>query len=211
GLGAGSSVDLDMYLYDGAAVTSNILGFSNDPQFINSSPSGDPLELIDYSNTSGATKRVYLSVNHFAGTRSGIRMRLVIASDIKLIYPSGGTGGMTAYGHATLNDAISVGAIFFGDIDSNGAFPLDTNAVNAEDFSSKGGIGGGGVPYYFSTTGAPLPGAPVFRDAPDISAPDGGNTTFFGDTTHYEVNGVTYGSDQYQKFFGTSAAASNAA
>ena len=211
-LGPGSSVDLDMFLYDGTDLTmANVMAFSNDPQFANSTPSGDPLELIDFSNTSGSTQRVYLTVNHFAGTRSNVRLRLVMVSDTKLSFPSNGVGGMTTYGHAAVSEAITVGAVFFGDIDSGGLFPLDAASVNAEEFTSKGGIGGAGVPYYFDTAGAPLPGV-VLRDSPDIAGPDGGNTTFFGDSTsHFEANGVTYGSDDFPKFFGTSAAASNCA
>ncbi|HLX64760.1 MAG TPA: immunoglobulin domain-containing protein [Planctomycetota bacterium] len=212
-LGPGSSVDLDLFLYDGTNLaTANILGFSNDPQFVGGQPSGDPHEILDYSNTTGATQRVYLAVNNYAGTRNNVILRLVASSDLQLSFPSGGTGGMTAYGHAALSDAISVGAVFFGDIDSGGLFGPDTTNVNAEDFSSKGGIGANGVPYYFDTTGAAIANGPLLRDIPDIAAPDGGNTTFFGTFTQYkDSNGVIYGSDQYQKFFGTSASASNAA
>ncbi|MEI6232479.1 MAG: PKD domain-containing protein [Planctomycetota bacterium] len=218
GLGAGSSVDMDAYLYDGPnPATANILGFSADPQFVNNVASNDPHEIIDtYSNTTGVKQRVYLAVNLTAGSKTNLVFRTVIQSDFQLAFPSGGVSGMTAFGHTTLDEAISVGAIFYADIASGGKWAgvnndEDANAVNAENFSSKGGIGINGAPFYFDTAGAPLPGGPVKRSAPTIAAPDGGNTTFFGSDISLFFNNTTYDTDSAPNFFGTSAAAPNAA
>lgn len=221
-LGAGSSVDLDEYLYDSSDLaTAHILSFSVDQQFFQGNASGNPVEVIEnYSNTSGADKTVYLALNLVAGSSANLRMRVVFLSDRQLSFPLGGVSAMTAFGHTTLNEAVAVGAVFYGDIDSGGKWAgvnndEDPNAVNAEPNSSKGGIGSSGAPFYFDTTGNPLPNAPQFRDAPAIAAPDGVNTTFYGagDNTDvsFTINGTIYDSDSLPNFFGTSASVANAA
>src|SRR6201999_822174 len=68
----------------------------------------------------------------------------------------------------------------------------------AESYSSAGG-----VPILFDTNGVRL-ASPEIRDKTEITAPDGGNTTFFGSDTVRDA-------DTYPNFFGTSAAAPHAA
>ncbi len=86
------------------------------------------------------------------------------------------------------------------------------NPVRSEPFSSSG-------PAYirFNSLGNPLV-APQLRQKPDISAPDGGNTSFFGgvmNTTNPPFPGQpstpTNLSQNLPSFFGTSSAAPNAA
>ncbi len=217
GLGAGSTVDLDLLLFFDTSDPTAYIASSADPQGSPGAPSGDPIEIIDpvmYTNNTGATQRVYLAINSPNGNVAATQFRVVIQSDLQLSFPSGGAGQMTAFGHTTLPETIAVGAIFFPDIDSGGKVinpGEDPNAVNAELFSSKGGIvsTGGGVPFYFDTTGNPLPNAPQLRDAPAIAAPDGCSTTFFGNPYTATVGTTTY--NLQFSFSGTSAAASNAA
>ena len=217
-LGAGSSVDLDVYLYDGTNLTTaNTIAFSSDPQFTNGLPQGDPHEIIDnYTNTTGVAQTLYLAVNLAAGSSNNLTFRVVLESDLRLSFPNGGVNGMTAFGHTAMNENISVGAIFYGDIDSKGkwagdAGDEDPNAINAESFSSKGGIGTSGIPYYFDTAGNVLAGAPQRRNAPSIAAPDRVNTTFFGTPLSVMIGNTVYDGDAFPNFQGTSAAASNAA
>jgi subtilisin family serine protease len=72
--------------------------------------------------------------------------------------------------------------------------------VDVESFSSLGGD----LPFYFDDSGNPLAGAPVTRFKPQIAAPDGTNTSFFG-------TDIGYDADTDPNFFGTSAAAPHAA
>ncbi|MEO1180217.1 MAG: S8 family serine peptidase, partial [Cyanobacteria bacterium J06636_28] len=67
-----------------------------------------------------------------------------------------------------------------------------------EDFSAVGGTA-----ILFDSEGNRL-AEPDIRQKPDIVAPDGGNTTFFG-------RDIAIDTDQFPNFFGTSAAAPNAA
>ena len=220
-LGAGASVDLDLYIYDGPSVNSNLLLSSTDPQFIDGAPSGDPFEYIDstqvdtYVNNASTTLHAYVAVNNFAGSVDNVVFRLIFDTPVRLAdvsFPTAGSvSGPTAFGHSTLPSVIAVGSIFFVDIDSNGQFGPDTSAINAESASAKGGIGANGVPFFFDTTGNIFPGAPQLRNCPDIAAPDGSHTSFFGSFQNIVINGATYDNNSFPSFFGTSASTGVAA
>jgi hypothetical protein len=100
----------------------------------------------------------------------------------------------TGHGHNSAVSAISVGAYVYDDDPSNPVAPPFTPFV--EEFTSTGP-----ATIFFDASGKRL-NAPDIRMKPEISAPDGGNTTFFGDD--YEGDGLP-------NFFGTSAAAPHAA
>ncbi len=212
-LGAGSSVDLDLYIYDSPSVSGNLLAMSVTVQSLNGNPVGDPLEIAEVDNPDSSTLRVYVAINHAAGSRANTIFRLVCAENSRVTFPMVPTGGNgpTIYGHTASVQAISTEAIFFADIDSGGAYGQDTAHINVEGFCSKGGIGAAGLPFFFDTTGAPFPGGPQLRDKPDLSAPDGGTTSVFGSHLTIVINGVTYLDGKLPSFFGTSAAAPNAA
>ena len=99
-----------------------------------------------------------------------------------------------SYGHNTAVGAISTAAYVYDDQPSNPPAPPFTPAL--EDFSSAGGAV---TIYQFNPDGSR---STEVRFKPDIAAPDGGNTTFFGDD---------YEGDGFPNFFGTSAAAPHAA
>lgn len=213
GLGNGSAVDLDLYVYDSPTVLGNVLVKSTLPQNPSGVPGGDPSEVATLENTTNAPLRVYLAINHFSGSRANTIFRVIFTDSSRLTIPMTPTGGkaLTIYGHSACAEALTTGAIFYADIDSGGGFAGDTNAINVEGYSSKGGMGATGVPYYFDTTGQPIAGGPLRRDKPDFCAPDGGNTSVFGSDISIVINGVTYDTDSLPNFFGTSAAAPNAA
>ncbi len=97
----------------------------------------------------------------------------------------------TSIGHSNARDAIGVGAAFYQDTPAFGTSPPEK-----EGFSSFGN-----TPILFDVTGARLV-TPEVRQAPDFVAPDGSNNTFFGQDVEPDGN---------PNFFGTSAAAPNAA
>jgi|tagenome__1003787_1003787.scaffolds.fasta_scaffold20987573_5 hypothetical protein len=126
-----------------------------------------------------ATKLRYLAVDDFGGVGA------------EEYYQASAPSG---HGHNSALDAISVAAYVYDDDPSDPVAPPFTPFV--EDFSSAGG-----VTIFFDAAGKRLTTS-SFRPKPDIAAPDGGNTTFFGDD--YEGDGLP-------NFFGTSAAAPHAA
>jgi hypothetical protein len=98
------------------------------------------------------------------------------------------------HGHNSAASAISVAAYVYDDDPTNPVAPPFTPFV--EEFTSPGG-----VTISFDASGRRLT-TDVTRKKPEIAAPDGVNTTFFGDD---------YEGDGFPNFFGTSAAAPHAA
>ncbi|AGY60285.1 S8 family serine peptidase [Gloeobacter kilaueensis] len=92
-------------------------------------------------------------------------------------------GGPTTAGHSVAKGGQSVGAVYWG-------------TLLPEDFTSQGPS-----QILFDTSGNPLP-APDVRQVPQLSAIDGASTTFFAGGP---------GANGFPSFFGTSAAAPNAA
>lgn len=208
GLGSGSSVDLDLYAYDSASAGGTRLAQSIASQMNGvGTPIDDPLEILDFDNSFGPETTIFLALDHFDGDQSTCFFRIVFFTDDETTY-GGGTlvTEKTIYGHAAAEKAFSIGAIDYLDIPTGNLGP-DTLATNAEDFSSKGGIAGNGIPYFFDTTGEILinPSTPVRVDKPDLAAPDGANTTFFGTDRGLDPD-ITF-----PNFFGTSAASPHAA
>jgi PKD repeat protein len=216
-LGAGASVDLNMYLFDAPSASANILAKSEAVQFGGGVPGGDPLEEFDsgngYVNTTSSTQRVYLAINHFAGSRANTFFRIVIVDRTGFSFPLGGAGAISIYGHAASNQCIGVAAIYSAEIESGIGYGADSTHIHVEAFSSLGGSGSNGIPFFFDTAGRPLSAAPQRRNKPDISAVDGCTTTFFKSEFHALLGGNYYPpqSNHFPSFFGTSAAAPNAA
>jgi len=195
GLGPGAQTDLDLALY---SISSNnqpsqLIASSSDTQGTSGAPSGDPLEVLQYTNTSGSLQTYDLAIPYRHGV-TAITLRLVAsvagAAFSSPDYAFFGSG--TCYGHAAASSVLAVGAAPW------------TTPGQLETFSAKGGWGATGLPFYFDTTGAALPGAPVVRNKPDLVAPDGVHTSCFGAVQPGDTSGLP-------SFFGTSAAAANAA
>src|SRR5215212_358497 len=121
-----------------------------------------------------ATKLRYLAVDDFGGVGA--------EEYYQATAPSG-------HGHNSAAAAISVAAYVYDDDPTDPVAPPFTPFV--EEFSSAGGMSN-----FFDDTGKRLNSADV-RVKPDVAAPDGVNTTFFGDD---------YEGDGFPNFFGTSAA-----
>ena len=204
-LGAGSAADLDLLIYATPAAGGALLASSARAQGTSTSArAGDPTEYAYYTNGTGSSRTVYLAIEHYDGLR-GNNFRIVcLPNGATYTFPSGGAGGSTVYGHMAAAKAITVGAIFYGDIETNGTVGPDTTNINPESFTSEGGLNATGVPIYYTTSGVLIPGGPERRNKPDIAAPDGTNTSFFGSDSSFDA-------DTFPNFFGTSAATPNAA
>jgi subtilisin family serine protease len=102
------------------------------------------------------------------------------------------TASGTSVDHNNALGGLGVGAAFYQQTPEFGMSPPVIEA-----FSSAGG-----TPILFDIAGNRLP-SPEVREQPNITAPDGTDTTFFGDSD-VEGNG-------FPNFFGTSAATPHAA
>ncbi len=98
------------------------------------------------------------------------------------------------FGHSSSANAMAVAAYVYDSVPSNPVAPPFTPQF--ENFTSQGPS-----TFFFNSDGTKKTAAQV-RQKPDIAAPDGGNTTFFG---------FDYEGDGLPNFFGTSAAAPHAA
>jgi hypothetical protein len=122
---------------------------------------------------------------------------------------AGGTAYPTSYGHATAINTIGVGATPWW----APAPYLGQNPLGSEPFSSFGP-----AVYVLNPDGTPLSGGARTVQNPTITAPDGGNTSFFEgapiDTSNPPFPGQpatpTNLSQNLPSFFGTSSAAPNA-
>jgi hypothetical protein len=185
--GAGSLNDLDVYLMD-AACTQVLDGSTA------TNTGRDPLEFFRFTNNSPTPRTLGLMIVNFDGPFPGYLKYINFGgSDVTVEF---NTASATAFGHPNAAGAQAVGAAFFAETPT-----FRVNPPLLEPFSS-----GGGVPIFFDTLGNRL-AIPVIRRKPEITAPDGGNTTFFGQFLN--LPGVD--TDTFRNFFGTSAAAPHAA
>jgi hypothetical protein len=186
---AGSNNDLDIYLIDPS--TNQVIAGST-----NNNIGGDPTEIFGYVNPSStqAANLQLLIVNNagpnptemkyvwFQVAPTGTRLPLGAPTDYL-------TNSPTVFGHPAAAGAVAVGAAYYQNTPAVGV-----NPAVAEGFSSSGP-----THIYFDASGSPVDDV---RQKPEVVAPDGADTTFFG--------GDSDGSG-FPNFFGTSAAAPHAA
>jgi subtilisin family serine protease len=180
---SGADNDLDFFVLNDDGTT--VLSGSASPN-----SGGDPVEVFVFTNTSIQAGNFNLLITKFSGPDPAIMKYVIFNSPITINEYD--TAASTLYGHANAAGAQTVAAVFYGDTPEFGITPAEV-----ESFSSVGG-----VPIVFDANGISLP-TPEIRKKPDIAAPDGTNTTFFGS---FDVE-----PDGFANFFGTSAAAPHAA
>jgi Subtilase family len=178
----GTQNDVDIYLLNASATqvlrgeTVNNLG-------------GDAVELLTIQNTGTMPINLNLMIVKFAGADPGL---------IKYTWQGTATvnefntQSSTIFGHKNAAGAQTVGAAAYF---STPAFGVSPPLLNS--FSSSGP-----TPILFDLAGNRLATPDPRADKPEIVAPDGADTTFFGTDT--DGNG-------FPNFFGTSAAAPHAA
>lgn len=189
-LGPGASSDFDFYVYSADGSTVSLAESS-----FNDSIGDDPLEIVLIDNTgSGSSRSFTLGIDLHTG--DGALLKIVfLGSGFSVNQHQ--TFSPTVFGHAAAAGAVAVAAEFYGEVGS-GNVTAPAGVENVEAFSSLGP-----AMIYFNAAGAPL-GSPQTRAKPDLTAPDGANTSFFG-------SDIGFDADAFPNFFGTSAAAPHAA
>ena len=183
----GSANDLDIYIADEAGTVVYA-------QSITRNNGGDPVEILQFSNSVDLFGQFNLMIANYGGPDPGLMKYVIFDGGPN---PSSlneyDTASGTLYGHANAGGAEAVGAAFYGDTPAYGQTP-----PLRESFSSAGG-----TPILFDTAGVRL-ASPEIRQKPEIVAPDGTNTSFF-------PAGNDTDGDGFPNFYGTSAAAPHAA
>jgi hypothetical protein len=160
----------------------------------------EPIEDITITNSTDSN-----AVYQIVITRAGNSPATPVASKLRYLAIDDTGSGVGAseyyqpaapatFGHNCSAHALGTAAYVYDDNPSVPVGPPFTPTV--EDFTSQGP-----ATIDFDSSGSRLANSEI-RQKPDIAAPDGGNTTFFGDD--YEGDGLP-------NFFGTSAAAPHAA
>lgn len=153
----------------------------------------NPVEGVDLINETDEEIKFEIAITKYDGPDPSLIKWVDFGSGETIPFT---TQSSTLYGHNNAEGAIAVGAARWTrtpEFNSN-QFPSPV----VEYFSSAGG-----TPILFTTYGQPVP--PTIRLKPEIVAPDGANTTFFGQPF------PSGDGDNYPNFFGTSAAAPHAA
>lgn len=178
----GATSDLDIFLLD---ETNQVVAAS-----FNDNINGDPVEILSFRNDRPFDREYELVIGKYAGDDPSL-IKYVGFGNLSIDEYDTSSG--TLFGQANARGAQAVGAASFEESPAFGeAMPT------VASFSAVGG-----TPILFDSQGNPL-AEPENRRKPDIVATDGGNTTFFGQ----DISGDP---DTFPNFFGTSAAAPNAA
>ena len=212
--GPGSRADFDLYVVSDRepilTTEGNILAMSIDQQGNVDEAMGTPFEYVAYQPV-GATEpqTVYVVIDHFDGLQEddNIEFHLMIVGGTVLDDTILGDG--TIFGHAAAANVMTVAAMDYIEIDSGGDLTPPLGVLNVEEFTASGAIDTrSGVPIAYSSLGEPLGDDAESRAKPDITSPDGTDTTFFtGDL----LGGPDSEPNNRPNFFGTSAAAAHAA
>jgi len=204
----GPEIDLDAYLFTSGG--SLITGSAEDQEAGDSSSGMDPVEIFSYTNTSGSGQTVLLGIDHFAGSRTTIPQDGGTDLEFRLVFNEIGSpvyeyppSGPAMYGHALADGGVSVAAVpwweapFFDPVNEG-----NTTSIDPEPFTSRGGT----IPFFFNADGS---FSSTTVTEPDLAAVDANNTTFFGQNN--ATPSLDGEDDGFPNFFGTSAAAPNAA
>ncbi|MFQ5568540.1 MAG: CSLREA domain-containing protein, partial [Rhodothermales bacterium] len=184
----GSASDYDIYILDDPPT--GILNGS-----VSGNVGGDAVEITGLVNTGGVPLEVNIMlVQFFDPTPGAGLLKYVRFGSSSVTVNEFDTMSPANFGHSNAAGAEAVGAAYYDDTPVFGTAP-----PLVEDFSSAGS-----TPILFDITGAPV--APIIRPKPEITAPDGTNTTFFG-----SADPPCCEADGFPNFFGTSAAAPHAA
>jgi len=205
-LGPGAATDLDLWVYSAASPTSTIVAASVDPQGCarNEANAGDPLEIATYTNRGTQPKTLYVAIDHFCGSADPA-FRLT-TFPLTCNFPGRYAFDTTIfhdpqiYGHPAAEGVAAVGAVDVRELASNGTAIGSATRIDPETFSSLGGD----LVQTIDDSGQSFADGPHFRFKPELAAPDGSNTSFFGTDSAAD-------SDTFPNFFGTSAAAPHAA
>ena len=178
----GTENDLDIYLLD-ASATQVLAGsaFNN--------VGGDAVEILGVRNNGAAALTVNLMIVKHSGPDPGLLKYIYFGSAIINEFD---TQSSTIFGHSNAVGAAAVGAAVYSNTPAFNVFP-----PILESFSSSGG-----TPVVFNLGGNRLTTPDPRPEKPEIVAPDGVDTTFFGSDTD---------GTGFPNFFGTSAAAPHAA
>ena len=203
GAGPGAESDLDMYVVTNTSLplsdgdNGNVFVSSKSIQGTEGAPQGDSFEFIGFGMSVSSPQTFHLVIEHVKGRDpSALHLWIGVPGTVDDEFL---LGDRTIWGHAAAEHAHAVAAMDYREIFAGGDFEAPLGPLDVESFSSLGG----NLPFYYSDDGLTRYDTPETRFKPEITAPDGTDTTFFG-STDTDATG-------WPNFYGTSAAAPHAA
>ena len=197
----GITTDYNLLVFDTAGnYLSTISGKDN-----NFSTS-EPVEIVDLK--ASTTYQLVISLASSAPPIA-THLRMISFGQGAITGPYLNTSGISLFGHPAATNANAVGAYVYNNT-PNVVANYNPNKTNPppgpyEPAPESFNILGGNLPFYFDSQGHRL-ATPQFRQKPELAAADGVDTSFFPTDA-----GADYDKDGFPNFFGTSAAAPNAA
>lgn len=172
----------------------------------NSFSTGQPIEIVDLEPDT--SYQVVISLRS-AAPPSARHLRFINFGGGTITGPYLSNDVITLFGHSSAASANAIAAYVYSSLPdttpnynpSKSNPPPGPYEPALESFSSRGG----NLPFYFNAQGQRL-ASPEIRLKPEFAAADGVDTSFFPADA-----GADYDNDGYPNFFGTSAAAPNAA
>jgi len=196
--GQAPTSDYDVYVLDtpSASITeANVLAVSD----FDNPTTGLPFESISYTNSTGSEQTVYIAFTKLSGADRHLKFSNAGGSG-EALKAAEYVGASTALGHANAVGAFTLAATPYNDTAAFNTFIADNAATAGPAAVAESSSIGGGL-IYLDVNGNRLT-TPVDRMKPDATSSDGDNNTFFGEDFEPDGN---------KNFFGTSAAAPNAA
>tara|TARA_R110001592_G_scaffold6774_6_gene36744 strand:- start:23864 stop:26161 length:2298 start_codon:yes stop_codon:yes gene_type:complete len=209
----GAQIDLDLYATTAESLmalnpaSGSFFARSTDEQGITGSPRGDASEVLTLTSDS-SPKTFYIAVEHFAGSQEDIPQQAGVPLEFRILltgdrvtsveYPY---NGPAVWGHSMAAGIASVAAAAWWESPEFRPEGYDSIEIDPESFSSRGGE----QVLQFDSNGEYLQQT---RSAPQFTAIDGNNNTVLGSNVAAPEDGEP---DNFLNFYGTSAAAPNAA
>lgn len=209
----GAQIDLDLYATTAQSLmalnpsSGSFYARSTDEQGVAGSPRGDASEVVTLTSGSSA-KTFYIAVEHFAGSQEDIPQQAGVPLEFRILltgdqvtsveYPY---NGPAVWGHSMAAGIASVAAAAWWESPEYRPEGYDSIEIDPEGFSSRGGE----QFLQFDSDGQYLQ---QVRLAPQFTAIDGNNNTVLGSNVAAPEDGEP---DNFLNFYGTSAAAPNAA
>lgn len=210
----GAQIDLDLYATTAAnvsALNSASLSFvdaSTNRQGTTGNPNGDAYEFVELK-TGANPETFYIAVEHFDGSQDDIPQRSGVPLEFRLLITGGSPSnleypynGVAIWGHSMAANVASVAAVPWWESPEFRPEGYDTLGIDPEPFTSLGGV----TTLQFDSNGDYRV---ENRAAPTFAAIDGNNNTFLG--SYNNVAQEDGEIDSFPNFYGTSAAAPNAA
>ncbi len=214
--GKGAQIDLDLYATRAEAVAAldpshpDFYQRSIVTQGTTNNPAGDAVEFVTLDADPGADTTFYLAIEHYAGSQENIPQAAGVPLEFRLVLVGPVVSaeydfdGPAAWGHVAADGVVSVAAVAWWEAPDFAPERFSSPAIDPEPYTSRGGI----LEIPFNTSGDY---APQERNVPTLAAVDGSNNTFFGRDFQAGQSPGFGEPDGAPNFFGTSAAAPNAA